>query len=178
MGGLGSSVFKADINLQKVSFAAGETMTINLGLDNSKCKKPIKVLKAKLMRKVECLGSGRVVWSREQELSGKKFPGCSAKVNETKIISFDIPEFEEVGDIAGILQPGCDKLILANSSETGHFRIEYSVLVYIKHDGLTERGKGNFKKFDIEIKSAPQALPEVVRQKESNWMTAQGITQW
>ena len=65
MGGLGASVFKADINLQKISFAAGETMTVNLGLDNSKCKKPIKVLKVKLMRKVECLGSGRVVWSRE-----------------------------------------------------------------------------------------------------------------
>ena len=79
-----------------------------------------------------------------------------------KNLSFDIPEFEEVGDIAGILQPGCDKLILANSSETGLFRIEYSILVYVKHDALTEKGKGNFKKFDIEIKSAPQALPELL----------------
>ena len=62
---MGSSVFKADINLQKVSYAAGETMEVNINLDNSKCKKAVKVMKVKLMRKVECLGSGRVVWSRE-----------------------------------------------------------------------------------------------------------------
>ena len=63
VAGLGATAFKADINLPRISYAAGETMTVNLALDNSKCKKPIKTMKVKLMRKVECLGSGRVLWS-------------------------------------------------------------------------------------------------------------------
>ena len=50
--------------------------------------------------------------------------------------------------------------------------------VYVKHEALTERGKGNAVTFNIEIKSAPQSLPEAMRLKESNWLTAQQIAHW
>ena len=65
LGGLGSSEAKADISLDRVSFAAGETINVNALLNNSKCKKAVKNLKVKLMRKIDCLNSGRVVWSKD-----------------------------------------------------------------------------------------------------------------
>ena len=40
-------------------------MNVNVVLNNSKCKKKVKVIKIKLMRKVDCLASGRVLWSKD-----------------------------------------------------------------------------------------------------------------
>ena len=76
-------------------------------------------------------------------------------------MTFEIPAHENGSELSSILQPGLDHIILANSAETSHFRIEYSLKVFVKHEALTERGKGNSVNFNIELKSPPQTLPEL-----------------
>ena len=68
---LGSSEARAKISLLKKTFAVGEVMTVNVLMDNSKCKKAVKSLKIKLRRNVECLyKNGSLIWSQDEEICG------------------------------------------------------------------------------------------------------------
>ena len=80
VAGLGSSQAKAEIILPKRTYRAGEVMTINIDMDNSKCKKKVKNFKIKMRRKVECLQKGGIViWKKDEEIGGEKYPGVAAK---------------------------------------------------------------------------------------------------
>ena len=141
-------------------------MTVNVLMDNSKCKKKVKNFKIKLKRHIECLyKNGSIIWSQDEEICGQKYAGVAEKAPaEQKALEFTIPKLERDFGAAQfhILQPGFDQMTLASSTETPMFRIEYSLQVFVKHDSKLEFGQGNFVDFSFEIRSAPQSLPEQI----------------
>lgn len=104
--GLGSSEATANISLTKNIFAANEEILVNINIDNSKCKKPVKNISAHLMRTVECLSQGQQLWKKEHELGQQEIPGCAEKVVEQKVLRFRVPNYEQNLGAQQILQPG------------------------------------------------------------------------
>ena len=55
IGGLGASEATSVIRLDKLVFAPGEKIRVNIDHDNSTCKKPVKSFKIKLQRVITCM---------------------------------------------------------------------------------------------------------------------------
>ena len=72
-------------------------MNITFDCDNSKCKKPVKSFKVKLMRKITCYsekqgGKQQVSFKSQEYLKAIKYDGISDKTKEKKVFEFELPQ--------------------------------------------------------------------------------------
>ena len=98
LGGLGASEATSVITLEKLVFAPGEAIRVNIDHDNSSCKKAVKSFKIKLQRVINCMSGkktqGKPLLTVQEYIDAKKYPGCAEKVRETRTIEFRIPSAE------------------------------------------------------------------------------------
>ena len=60
IGGLGASEATSVISLEKLVFAPGEKIRVNIDHDNSSCKKAVKSFKIKLQRVINCMSGKKM----------------------------------------------------------------------------------------------------------------------
>ena len=60
IGGLGASEATSVISLEKLIFAPGEKIRVNIDHDNSSCKKAVKSFKIKLQRVINCMSGKKM----------------------------------------------------------------------------------------------------------------------
>lgn len=77
-----------------MKFAANEKLVVNIDMDNSKCKKPVKSFKVKLLRTLSCFSGKKgtkPVFEIEDYIHSLKYDGCAEKVRENRTIEFQLP---------------------------------------------------------------------------------------
>lgn len=67
--------------------------------------------------------------------------------------------------------------MLAGTTETPLFKIEYQLDIFVKHQSKLEFGMGNSVFFPIDVKSNEVDLPFVAG-KEAEWMRLQNLSDW
>ena len=157
-------------------------MNITFDCDNSKCKKPVKSFKVKLMRKITCYsekqgGKQQVSFKSQEYLKAIKYDGISDKTKEKKVFEFELPQKDPNKENLYNLNHDQRQIIsqLSDSTINSSFQIQYSLDVFVKHQSKLEKGMGNQETFDIDIKT--QGLP-IYCHMEPEWMQEQGILVW
>lgn len=146
--------------MDKLKFSANENIQIKIDMDNSKCKKPVKSFKVKLLRKITCLSGkskaiaakGDVRFQIEEYVLEKKHDGCAEKVRENRTIDFLLPAMEKKAQVDQ-LHPDLRHMarILADTSSNSLFKVEYVLDVFVKHLSKMEFGMGNKVSYPIQI---------------------------
>ena len=97
VAGIASTTSRAVIALEKTCFRPGESININIDIDNSACKKAVKSFKTKLIRKVKFFsgkdagpGNNQIIES-ETYVHVIKHPGVPAGVHERTTVTLDVP---------------------------------------------------------------------------------------
>jgi hypothetical protein len=184
IAGLGSSEAKAIISLDKDTFAPGESVAINIDLDNSECKKAVKRFKIKLERTIQCLsgkkGVGKPIYENTEYLFvDKNFAGVPEKQRVKRTIEFKIPDFDKKYGAVENLHPELRHMVkmFSDSVENTLFKIVYTIHVFVKHQSKLEFGVGNSVPFTINVKNPARHL-DWVAAKETQWLDNQSLSHW
>jgi hypothetical protein len=124
--------------------------------DNTKCRTAVRSFKFKFFSKITCKHSqtGEPVQSRKQ-LFGFKEPGTKAQQSSKRVFVLDVPTSLESQPIPG--------------SWLGDlFKIEFELMVCVKHDAWNATGQGDSVLIPIKVLASPQLV-----QSEENFRVPQ-----
>lgn len=183
MVGIGSSMARSVISLEKLRFAPGEKIKVKIEHDNSECKKPVKSFKIKLLRRIQCFpgkkSALKPVITEEEYLAQIKYEGCAEKVRENRTIEFQLPVADQNYGSTNSLHPDLRPMVklFSESADNSLFKVEYELQIFVKHLSKLEFGMGNSVTFPIMIRAEAQHVP-ALEAMEGEWMTSQKLTHW
>ena len=136
-------------------FYTGKKATVKLICDNSECRKAVKSFKFKVHQRYQVLNKKMNRTTQHQSyISVVKEPGCPAKTREEREFEVELPD-----NICSDFAPDQQKSRPGASYKGKLFQIEYSLLVFVKHDCWNELGEGNCISLPIKIHQSPNVGP-------------------
>ena len=146
------------VTLLRDTVPVGGKVSVHIECDNRACKKPIKSFKLKLQRRI-----GTMCFNHKKYLHVEKFEkNYGAKEIVKSTVELQIPLLDPYHPDTYSVLPEIFKETLepdyfpkmksiCPSFQGKLFHVDYVLKVFVKYDGLTERGEGNVVKFPIRI---------------------------
>ena len=183
----GSTESTCEVKFVKNQYYPGEMIDIWLDCDNSKCDKAVKSYKFKLHRHLRCREALTGAYDTFiTNLKTVKEKGCAAKSREQKHFQFQIPVMEKdcSNEATNILDRTSKAILRKDTRKKGMtvhnndddekenkmldlcpswmgqiYQVQYTLKVYLKHDGFFERGQGKHINLPVRIMATPRTEP-------------------